>query len=481
MLGKEGMKQIAEAVHQMTSGDGRTLVRIAGAWRSDIRWGRNTVGIAEDQQDYTVIIHRTINGSAASRRTNQLSPSALQEAVHFVEAAARAGKPRIVRPSISLPMKPLDSPSMPIWSESTAGISIGERSRIAGGLVSKFSERNVLSSGFLEWRCYESRAFKFGGVDGELTGTVNDVSEQGQDNETKGQGAITDGPAEYVRHTQAQCSMTAFHPNSIDTVWAGSSSFDWNAVSCDVLATRLIDKCLAFTSPGVLEPGRYTAILEPQAVSTFTNLMVKALDRTTAERGGSTYTYSPDHQLNLWRTRLGMKIVDDRITIGHNPTDPMLGVLPIPGLGPVTWIEQGKLMSLAYNQTYAQQLLREAGANPARPAYCMEGGTTSVEEMIQSTKHGVMISRFSDLITVHANKMLITGQTQDGIWEIRGGRLARAVHNMRFTDSPLLAFNAVEAIGPSVPVFSPADASLMPVVVPTMKVDRFSLTASLSS
>lgn len=479
LLGKDEMTRIAREVHGMTSGGGRTDISIVGAWRSDIRWGRNALGAAEDNREYHVVITRSIDGSTAFKRTNQLSPSALQETVRFLEASARAGRRQIVRPSISLPLDRLETPLTPVWSEHTVGIPFNERARIAGSLISQFTARDVMSSGFLEWRCRESMSFRFGGVGGQMPAVDEGSSSTESDDDKADDPVAADGPSDYVRHTQAQCSMTAFNPNGIGSSWTGLSSFDWNSIPYESLAVRAIDKCLAFTSPGVLEPGRYAAILEPQAVSALTNVIVKSLDRGAAERGASVFSFRPDQQLQMWRTRLGMKVVDERITIQHDPMDPALGVLPFPGLRPATWIEQGKLMSLSYNQAYARRAIGENTANYHRPAYRMEGGSTSIEEMIQSTQHGVIISRLSDLVRVNAAQMLMTGQTQDGIWEVRDGRIVRAVHNMRFTDSPLFVFNEVESIGPSVPVFSPSADQLMPIVVPSVKVNKFALSASL--
>lgn len=481
LLGKDGMTRIANEVHRMTSGGGRTDVQIVSSWRSDIRWGRNTVSVAEDHQDYIVLILRRINGAVAFKHTNQISLSALQETVRFVEASARAGEPRIVRPALSPQLERLDVPSTPVWSEHTVGIPVNERARIAAALIARGTARDVMSSGYLEWRCRESMAFRFGTADGPASAIGDDSSPLDTQDDTAADFLAAGDLSDYIRHTQAQCSMTAFHKSGIGTGWAGLASFDWNAIPYETLATRAIEKCLAFTNPGVLEPGRYTAILEPQAVSTLVTLMVNALDRTAAERGRSAYSFRPDPQLRLWRTRLGMKMVDDRITIRHDPMDSMLGVLPVPGLRPVTWIEQGKLVSLSYNQAYAQRMLKETDANYSRPSYRMEGGTTSVEQMIQSTKHGVLITRLSEVIQLKPTELLVTGQTQDGMWEIKDGRLLRAVHNMRFTDSPLLALNAVESLGPAVPVFSPLPDRLMPIVVPSLKVNGFALTASLPS
>lgn len=460
------MTRIANAINKMTSGDGSTEITFKSWCRSDIRWGRNTIGVAEDSRDNEIYIARRINGAFAFKTINQVSTSVLKDTINFIERLANEGEKKSIIPRMTLPPRLLEIPSTSIWSDKTALLPLKERAQIAESLISKFKDRNLLSSGFLEWRCLEGMSFQFG----------SDLQQFGSDSQSM------ESPSEYIQHTQAQCSMTAFKENGDGIGWAGLSSFDWSAIDCDSLAHRAIDRCIQSSDPGHLDPGEYTAILEPQAASRLIGYLVAGVDRFYAEQGRTTYSYAADRQLGLWRTRLGMKMLDERITIGHDPSDPMLGVLPKRGLKPVVWFENGRLVNLAYDQSYARQWLGEDVANLRRPSYRMEGGPTSIEEMIESTEHGVVINDLSsDLVVLNAQQLIMTGYTKHNMLEIKGGRISRAIRDMRFTDSPLLAFNLVEAIGPAVPIFAPAKDMLTPAIVPTIKVKRFALTTSTRS
>jgi predicted Zn-dependent protease len=226
-----------------------------------------------------------------------------------------------------------------------------------------------------------------------------------------------------------------------------------------------------------IEPGRYPAILDPQAVYGFVSILLNSFDRMTAEQGRGPFVQAPDQQLQLWRTKLGMKVVDERVTISHDPMDPKLGTLPMPGMRPVTWIEKGVLSNLAYSHQYAVQTLQQDVANLPRSSFLMEGGETSMDEMIAATTNGVLVTRLGDVQILDLGSLLVMGQVRGGLWQIENGRVTRALTPMRFTDSPLLVLNAIEQIGPSVPVYSPSMGNLGQISVPALKVRELSLTA----
>lgn len=477
MLGKEEMSRIAHAVNDMTSGEGSTEIKIDSWWRGAIPWGRNIIGAAEDSRGDELYIARKVNGIVVSKITNQLSMSSLQETVRFLETLLPVKDNRGDYAEMTLPPRLLEMPTTAIWSDKTVGISVRERARIGESLISKFRKNKIMSSGFLEWRSLETMSFRFGESHEERDQEQSNAESSSEHKEEDQ--LIVEPSSNYVRHTQAQCSLTAFTPDGERTGWAGISSFDWSAIDCDLLANRAIEKYRLATESGNLEPGEYTAILEPEAVALLMSYLIGSVDRTSAERGGSAYSYSQDNQLRLWRTRIGMKMLDERITISHDPSDPMLGVLPQRGLSPAVWFEKGRLVSLAYDQSYARARLGEDTANLHRPSYRIDGGPTSMKEMIESTEHGVIINRLSsNIIVLSPQQLIMTGYTRNNMLEVKDGKISRSIRDMRFTDSPLLAFNLVEAIGPAVPVFAPAKDFLSPVIVPAIKVKRFALTSS---
>src|SRR6188472_4173068 len=121
---------------------------------------------------------------------------------------------------------------------------------------------------------------------------------------------IINGVPQYAPYTQAQCSMTVRDPAGTGSGWAGLSSYDWGQIDAPALAQRALQKCLASRNPVALEPGRYTVILEPQAVADLLEVFVGAFLRpppTGAEGGGGPFVLGRDYRLNIFRTKLGLK------------------------------------------------------------------------------------------------------------------------------------------------------------------------------
>jgi predicted Zn-dependent protease len=184
------------------------------------------------------------------------------------------------------------------------------------------------------------------------------------------------------------------------------------------------------------------------------------------------------HRLGV--SKLGQRILDERITISHDPSDPELGVVPfsveasaggidVEPYHPVTWVRNGVLQTLSYDRDYALRALAENNGAPNSGAFRMSGGGTSTDEMIATTPRGLLVTRFSALRLVDGPSRTYTGVTRDGLWLIEHGKIKKAVKNMRFSDSPLFVFNNVEQLGAPMQVFSPS----APAIVPTVKARDF--------
>lgn len=467
ILGPSRILAMAESINEMTSGEGTTEIRIDSSWYGDVGWGNNKIRNTADYRDCNVFIVRRLGDRNAFKNINQIDEVTLRETVRFVEESARmsrrgrASHRRMNADPQRLNTVAANELPPSTWSEATASISLKQRVDAAASLVTRCESRKVLSSGFLEWRSHETMGFVFGTFD-----------------HSSGPNNFNHPPLDYIQHTQAQCSLTAFTAGGDRLGWAGLSSYDWNLIDPNVLAEHAIERCLSTVVKGRLEPGKYTVVLEPQATATLATSLFNSLDRVKAETGGNPFAYAPDRQLGVWRTRLGMKVVDDRVSISHDPNDPAMRVLPVAGLSDVTWIEKGVLKNLAYNEWYAQTLLGETDFYPYRPSFRIDGGSASLEDIISSTEDGLLISRLSTPLVLDGVSLLSTGFTRDGVWHIKNGQIMSYYHNMRFTDSPLTSFNALQEIGAAKSVFMPSTSILMPVMAPPIRVSRFSLTAS---
>lgn len=448
-LGREECAALNQRVRGLTQGGGRTSLRVNSWWSGELRWGLNRVSLASDRRDIDLSIYRSIQGGWGRVGLNQLDDVSLAAALRAAERDARL-QPPVLAP-IEAPPPAFEFPKTAIWSDATYGLTVEERERVARTLTDPAEAAGMLSAGYLQ---VDASGLAQTGLDGTLF---------------------------FARRTGAQCSMTVRDPQGTGSGWAGLSSYDWSRIDPAALAKRALEKCLASRNPVTLEPGRYTVILEPQAVHDLVVNIIPAMNRQDPEEQLiGPFVAGYDNALGLALSKLGLKIVDERITISHDPTDPQLGVVPffaelggdIEPVRPVTWIDRGVLAALATGRRQALSRLNDNQGQPNSGAYRMSGGATSVEEMIQDTKRGLLVTRFSNIRTVDFNSLLLTGITRDGLWLIENGKISKAVKNLRFTESPLFMLNSLDELGEPVPVFSP-DA---PAIVPPLKARDFSFT-----
>jgi predicted Zn-dependent protease len=257
------------------------------------------------------------------------------------------------------------------------------------------------------------------------------------------------------------------NPQGTGSGWAGVDWNDWSRIDTQRLSDIALDKCVRSANPVAVEPGRYTAILEPQAVCDLMHFVMHNIDRVLAESG--TGPFAAGHG----QSKIGQKVMDSRITISADPMDPDLGCPPFSSSGhvyhPVTWVKDGILKELAYYRPYGIRNLGKNSGLPNSGAFRISGGTTTVDEMIATTKRGVLVTRFSDLHLIDINSLLLEGYTRDGLWLIENGKISKAVKNFRFAESPMFVLNNVEQLGAPQRVFHPG----APAIVPPIKARDF--------
>ncbi|HEX6534035.1 MAG TPA: metallopeptidase TldD-related protein [Gemmatimonadaceae bacterium] len=451
ILSRAECAAIADRIARFARGGGDTEVRVQSWWGGELRWARNRVSLASDRRDIVVQVVRTIRGAKGIAQTNQIDDASLEAAVRVAEREARI-TPTTPR-DFEMPRPAFDYAKTMIWSDATYDRTAPERGAAARALIDPAEAAGMLSAGYL-------------GVRAEATSHFPVAN-----------------PPTYAASTRAECSMTVRDARGAGSGWAGASSYDIAAIDAPALAARALEKCLASRNPVALEPGRYTVILEPQAVHDLVSLITQrtALFRPFAEQGLGSFVAGYDDALKTWRSKLGSSVVDERITISHDPADPLLGVVPFDEndepYRPVTWIDHGVLETMYDHRPYALQTRNDPLGHPNSGSYRMSGGETSVDEMIASTKRGLIVTRFSDVMLLDESSLLATGLTRDGLWLVENGHITKAVKNLRFTESPLFVLNGIEQLGAPVPVFSPE----APAIVPPLKARDFSFTSVIDA
>jgi predicted Zn-dependent protease len=183
------------------------------------------------------------------------------------------------------------------------------------------------------------------------------------------------------------------------------------------------------------------------------------------------------------------------LTILADPTDPATGFpsfeIGFPtGRGdafggltvyhPTTWVEHGVLKKLGYSRDRAIDQFGEATGSPNSFSFRMTGGTTSMDEMIATTKRGLVVTRFDRIQQLDQRSQLYRGYTRDGLWLVEEGKVSKPVKNFAFTESILFALNNVEQLGVPRRVYRPPMFDLLsptPAVVPPLKIRDFSFTS----
>lgn len=231
------------------------------------------------------------------------------------------------------------------------------------------------------------------------------------------------------------------------------------------------EKAVRSADAKAIEPGKYTVILEPAAVAVLLERILFGMDARQADEGRS-YLSKAGGQ-----TRLGEKLVDERVTIYSDPQHPELPTSTWSGDGlpqeKISWIEKGVVKNLIYSRYWAEQ--KGAKAVPFPGGIIMQGGTKSLEDLIKGTKKGILVTRLWYIRDVDPQSLLLTGLTRDGTFYIENGKIKHPIKNLRFNESPVIMLNNLEELGKAERTVSVE--SELNYVLPPLKVRDFTFTS----
>ncbi len=414
-------------------------VNINSGYQADVRFAANQMSTAGGVVNAQVGVQSWFGKKHAVSTTNDLSDASLRRAVEQSEALAK--------------LSPDDPENMPglgpqtyvpvnSYFDSTANISAEERARAAlTALEPARKAGDLKAAGFI---------------------IVNADSAALGNNK---------GLFAYNRSTTANYTLTVRTDDGTGSGWAGAEHPDWTKLDFAGLSTHAINKARLSRNPVAIEPGRYTVILEPQAVGDLVQLMAFALAARNADEGRSAFAKQGGGN------KIGEKIVDTRVTIISDPADPQILAQPFDGQGlPLSrqvWVENGVLKQLFYSRFWAQKQGKQPTGFPS--SLKMMGGTTSIDDMIKSTPRGILVTRLWYLRQVDPRTILYTGLTRDGTFLIENGKISKAIKNFRFNESPLFLLSNLEAISPAVRIGGSEAGG--PVIMPAIKAKDFNFTS----
>jgi predicted Zn-dependent protease len=453
VLSRAEAEAIAKHALSFASAD-ETRVTIRSVVRSNTRFAVNQVSTAGDNTDAVVTVRSAWGKRSATATTNKLDDEALKAVVQNAERLAK--------------LSPEDLEGMPElgaqtyeeskgWSEATAGLEPAARAAAVQRIAVPAKDAGLVSTGYLE-----------------SLGTATAI-------------ANSKGLFAYGRGTESVLTTTVRTPDGRGSGWGGSAHWDWSKIDAGALGATAIEKARASVDPVAIEPGRYTVVLEPTAVGNLVQLIGGALSARSADEGRSFFTKPGGGN------KIGMKVVDERVTLSSDPLDPDTYGNPFTSEGlPVTrnvWIENGVVKNLAYDRYWAEKKGVPANAGGGGGGFFggggglvgglkMAGGDATLEDLIRGTERGILVTRFWYIRPVDPRTILYTGLTRDGTFLIENGKITKAVKNLRFNESPIFMLNNLEAM--TRPIRVSASESGNPgqaIVVPAIRTRDFTFTS----
>jgi predicted Zn-dependent protease len=265
--------------------------------------------------------------------------------------------------------------------------------------------------------------------------------------------------------TRAGYSTTMRTADGTGSGWAGGEAPRLGDLAPPALAARAARKADSSVRPRPLPPGRYTVVLEPQAVSDLLGALPRSLAARAADEGRSFFAKPGGG------TRVGEKVFAESVTVRTDPFDARVPGTPwsddrLPARS-VTWVEKGVLKALALDRYWARKTEREP--LPMSGSLILEGGAGTVDDLVSGTERGLLVTRFFYIRAVNPRTLQLTGLTRDGVWLVEKGKIVSPVNNFRFNESPANLLASVEAMSAAV---STGDA-----VVPALRARNFNFSS----
>lgn len=432
---------VAEEVLDLSTADATEVVVTA---RSSglTRFAASVIHQNVYEEDAVLLLRVVVDGRVAGVRTNRLASDGLRRAVEDAIAIARATPPDPAFPGLP---DPQPVPPVEHFAQATAQTTPVDRAARVRSFVQICG--TLQAAGALETESHEVVVANSRGV--------------------RAQGRAT------------QASFVSVVDGGDATSYVEAYDADVRRLPVDALGHRAVGRVELGRAPRDVPPGRYTVILEPEAVALMMNYLGFTVFNGKAVQEGRSFLTG----------KIGEKIVDERISLWDDATDPRAIGLPFDFEGvpkrKVMLIDRGVARSAAHDSRTAKQAATESTGHalpqpnawgPMPANLFLSTGDASVEQMVASTERGLLVTRFHYVRVVDPLRTIITGMTRDGTFLIEDGRIVGGTKNLRFNQSMIDTLANVEAIGAESQLAS--ESFIGRACAPALKVRDFNFTGT---
>ncbi len=344
---------------------------------------------------------------------------------------------------ISLPKSPKVEDT-DAWFESTAGFSPTDRADAVWTLNKIAGKSGLQTSG----------SFR------TLTNTVAVINSLGTE--------------QYFEGTKAELSLTVSAEDG-RSGFGIAYSRDVREINPGVVAEMAADKAVRGADPISLPSGQYTVLLEPAAVGQL------LLFLSFMGFGSGTFLQGRSFMAGS----IGQQITGSNITIRDDAYHPLMRGMPFDYEGvprrPVELITNGIAKGVVSNSYDAGRMGTESTGHghiatksftPYPKHLVMEGGSSTLQEMVQAVSRGIYITHFWYVNYLNPMRTMVTGTTRDGTFLIEEGKTGKPIVNMRMEQSILEAFSNCRMLSAARVLYPQYSVAML---VPYALIDNFQL------
>lgn len=240
----------------------------------------------------------------------------------------------------------------------------------------------------------------------------------------------------FHQYTDSSLSNTVRNGGGTSSGWATQISTAIKDLNGHDAAGIAIEKCVKGDHKKRLEPGKYTVILEPAAVSDIIGYLGFGFGARAAEQGQSFLSKKGGKP---GETLLGEKLFPEYITLRNDPFNPKFSASPWTGsLLPnekFTWIENGVVKNLSYDRFWASKAGKKPTPFPSN--LVLDGQDHTLASLIESAEKAILVTRLWYIRLLQPQTLQVTGLTRDGVFLVENGKVTDPVMNFRWNESPV--------------------------------------------
>lgn len=441
MIGKEKALEILKKVISMSNAE-QTEAVLSGGKSFVTAYANNYIHRNSGTEDYTLSVRVAFGKKVGAASVNDLSEESIEKVVKDAMLIAENQRENPDFVSFAKP-EYVEINEEAGFSEDTANFGAMQRAEAVKKIIDAAKEKKLNATGTFEVEINE-------------LAVVNSLNVE-----------------RYAKRTVASLKSVVLGENS--SGYSKESAVNVKDISVERVLNESIGVAEKGKNPSAVEPGKYEVILTPYALAEFISHLGYLTLNARALKEGSSFLVG----------KFGQKLLGDNITMLDDGLSKETIPMPFDFEGvpkkKVIFFENGVAKGVVYDTLTAYKEGKESTGHalpqpspfsPYPMNFIMEGGQSSVEEMISHVEKGLFVQRFWYTNPMDPRKAVITGMTRDGLFLIENGKITKPLQNMRFTESIITALNnAVELSETKKIIYD-----MVPMTVPYARIKDFTFT-----